>query len=617
MADVKRKTANLFSDKLIGMTWWDGVIVADERFTLHIAEVKPDTTYTASGNNSVDNIMVTYYSVYPAEGQSSVESVRYVYPTDPTRSVATFTTPDDIRIKYAAVRFGSDATDVMFNLGSTALPYEPYGWVHSLRKLGTSTDTITTLPADLYADGTAATIGLKGNMSQTGTPTPTNPIQPEETGERTGNLFDADNAEFGKWVNSNGSIATNATYAAGYDIKVGIASGFAVKYYGDKPYSYSMAFYDSNDDFLTRVHRSNPSASYDAFSVPENAVSARFQVAVNTSDVMTREILKAMKLMLNLGSEALPYEPYGYKIPISSANTTTPVYLGEVETTRLIGMKIFDGSEAWGASSNNVYYTQDYITNGYHGYVENGDIICTHYAKSQTPNAQMPDKTIKITGASSDGYTTSRIYLRDTAFSSAAEVQAFMAAQYANGTPICVWYVLATPETAVVNEPLRKIGDYADTVSGITIPTITGKDTFDVLTTLKPSEVSLAYTGWHDAQSVHEKSRNLWDEDYTGININAIYRPLFVGDGVFTLSTDFKTNQGITDIFLLSGNVSSGISSSTNGAYEGKNITAQSVNGYITIAYRANARAGSGSLPYCKTMLNTGSTALPYEPYWT
>lgn len=44
-----------------------------------------------------------------------------------------------------------------------------------------------------------------------------------------------------------------------------------------------------------------------------------------------------------------------------------------------------------------------------------------------------------------------------------------------------------------------KIGNYADTVSGITIPTITGKDSFDVLTTLKPSEVELTYTGWHDA----------------------------------------------------------------------------------------------------------------------
>lgn len=31
----------------------------------------------------------------------------------------------------------------------------------------TSTDTLTTLPADLYADGNNATVGLAGNMQQT------------------------------------------------------------------------------------------------------------------------------------------------------------------------------------------------------------------------------------------------------------------------------------------------------------------------------------------------------------------------------------------------------------------------------------------------------------------
>lgn len=127
------------------------------------------------------------------------------------------------------------------------------------------------------------------------------------------NLFDEDNAELGKWVSSDGSIVTNATYAAGYNIKVETASNFAIKYYGDKPYSYSMVFYDSNGDFLSRNRKISPSTSYDAFTVPENAVSARFQVAVDTREVMTSAILKAMKLMLNLGSTALPYEPYGYQ----------------------------------------------------------------------------------------------------------------------------------------------------------------------------------------------------------------------------------------------------------------------------------------------------------------
>ena len=49
--------------------------------------------------------------------------------------------------------------------------------------MGTSTDTITTLPIVIYTNDTTATVGLKGNMEQSGTPTPDSPIQPQETGD--------------------------------------------------------------------------------------------------------------------------------------------------------------------------------------------------------------------------------------------------------------------------------------------------------------------------------------------------------------------------------------------------------------------------------------------------
>lgn len=59
-----------------------------------------------------------------------------------------------------------------------------------VRKLGTSTDTITALPAVLYPNDTTATVVLKGQAVQSTTPTPQNPIIPQGTGERTNNLFD-------------------------------------------------------------------------------------------------------------------------------------------------------------------------------------------------------------------------------------------------------------------------------------------------------------------------------------------------------------------------------------------------------------------------------------------
>ena len=232
--------------------------------------------------------------------------------------------------------------------------------------------------------------------------------------------------------------------------------------------------------------------------------------------------LKGASSLSGVPSPTNPIQPQGcgdlettgvhagqYKIPISSASTTTPVYLGEVETTRKVKKLVLTGEEQWEMHPSVMslfrsVYINDYLFN------ESNIILCTHY------------RSIVNTGAAgvSNGETcfyyntasTARIiYIKDETFTSAADFKSYLAAQYAAGTPVTVWYVLANEETAVVNEPLMRIGDYADTVSGITIPTITGRDTFDVETTLKPSEVELTYTGWHDA-TVKEWDGSQWNE---------------------------------------------------------------------------------------------------------
>lgn len=595
MADIKRKTANLFSDKLIGTTWWDGVIVADERFTLHIAEVKPNTEYTASGNNSVDNIMVTYYSVYPVEGQSSVDAVRYVYPTDPTRSVATFTTPDDSRIKYAAVRFGSDATDVMFNLGSTALPYEPYGWVNSLRKLGTATDTITTLPADVYADGNNATVGLKGNMSQSGTPTPQNPIQPQETGGRTVNQFNKNDVEDIR-VEYNGVESASNYYILSTFIPVN--NGVTVSATKLLTDPIRIIRYDANKQFISRT---------DENTADNIVVDDCAYIRINAN----KDHWNINTIQVEYGRTATSYEPYGYKLDISSASTTTPIYLGEVETTRRIRKLVLTGEEEWeivNPSPTSRYFR---LSIGNMDSVIANMVISTHYMQTSI-NSSNTNNGVNVVNSSSVSKALLSIRPYNVEDIDLLGWQNYLRQQYATGTPVCVWYVLATPETAVVNEPLRKIGDYADTVSGITIPTITGKDSFDILTTLKPSEASLAYTGWHDA-SVKEKSRNLFDKS-TAISGERILARSVIADATVAHS-DYIDVTGISNLAV-------------SHKYTGTNFyfysdkTNDSI-GYVN-GYTADVPTGA---KYCRiniqiedlnnTMLNTGSSALPYEPYWT
>lgn len=66
-----------------------------------------------------------------------------------------------------------------------------------------------------------------------------------------------------------------------------------------------------------------------------------------------------------------------------------------------------------------------------------------------------------------------------------------------------------------------------------------------------------------------------------------VYVPLQVGAGQFTLSTDFPAAE-TRDVFLLSGQKTSGINSTNNGVDANTPRTRASENGYVTVATRYN-----------------------------
>jgi hypothetical protein len=109
------------------------------------------------------------------------------------------------------------------------------------------------------------------------------------------------------------------------------------------------------------------------------------------------------------------------------------------------------------------------------------------------PISEVPNNSIYSSDIAVD-----RFFIKTTDYTSAADFKAYLAAQYAAGTPVTVWYVLAEPETGIVNEPLAKIGDYVDeltfTDSQIQIPTAEGTNTLSVDTTIPPSNIEINYT---------------------------------------------------------------------------------------------------------------------------
>lgn len=332
---------------------------------------------------------------------------------------------------------------------------------------------------------------ISGNTVQSGTPTPDNPIMPQGCGNYS-NLFNEATAVYGKYIDSNGVEQTSSTGENNHSAYIPIKSGLQYTLSETKP-NYNgivsaIAWYTSSKVFIRRdsvVLPESAGRTSNTWTAPSNAAYAiinfyRYPYFDGEND------------MLNEGSTALPYEPYGqYKIPISSASTTTPVYLGEVETTRKIKKLVLTGKEPFfrdrEIEDSWRFYSDALIS------AKDAAAICSHFENIGTDGVNNSDNIgFCIFYKAQFGCRFPK-----SIAATVADFKSWLAAQYANGTPVTVWYTLATPETGIVNEPLMKIGDYADTLSmeqaGVQIPTNKGSTTLDVLTAVKPSNVSIKY----------------------------------------------------------------------------------------------------------------------------
>ena len=507
MADCKRKTANLFDGNYTVAV----MSVSGDTATLNtassgrtaIVECEPNTTYTVRKYGVSNRFIIAESDIKPVNG-----TAMSIIQNDSSKSEYIFTTSNTTQ--YVAIYCSTSSEQaepqLMLNIGSTALPYEPYGWVHSLRKLSTDTDTITTLPAVLYTTGTTATVGLKGQMVQSSTPSPSSPVMPEGCGERTENLA--------QWEKGGINTSTGANEAYRTKEQGGTCEQLRTQYIpcvGDHDYVLSVnkypvqtfiSFYDENKNYLSRTSGS-PQGKTRTFRTSIDAKYMRAQLAHVLENQAYPAIEENAQFEITLGSTIHPYEPYGYKLDISSGDTITPVYLGEVESTRQIKKFVLTGREGGVWSPNvtipngNAFYNANIFTN----YKQNMGVgYCTHYPLATTITA-----TIGVYFGGNINFITD--------FSEGIDTRdkwiTYLQQQYDAGTPVTVWYVLAEPETAVVNEPLMKIGDYADEVANVSIPVTAGGDTISVDTTVQPSEVTVNYEGWHPVQSVREKSKNI------------------------------------------------------------------------------------------------------------
>ena len=184
-----------------------------------------------------------------------------------------------------------------------------------------------------------------------------------------------------------------------------------------------------------------------------------------------------------------------YKLHLTSAGQNANIYLGESQTTRRIKKLVLTGHENWlkrTGSPPNVFFIEFYSTN----FIGN-KALCTHYINQDSTSFDGIEDKHCLVFLSSDGIR-SYIGIRDSSYVAAINFKNYLIQQYAAGTPVTVWYVRATEETGTLNEPLRKIGNYADTIdstqTSAQIPTSAGATAISWAGEgLAPSKVELEY----------------------------------------------------------------------------------------------------------------------------
>lgn len=164
-----------------------------------------------------------------------------------------------------------------------------------------------------------------------------------------------------------------------------------------------------------------------------------------------------------------------YKIPISSANTATPVYLGEVETTRRIKKHEVEIERVITLANGN-----------------NGGVTKRFSGEGAQAGYGLCDRALYSGMSVVGGFYINR--LNAVFIGSSTDTLDDFKTKY-NGASL--WYILEAEETGIVNEPLMKIGDYADTLSmeqaGVQIPTNNGTTVIDVDTVVKPESMTIKY----------------------------------------------------------------------------------------------------------------------------
>lgn len=206
---------------------------------------------------------------------------------------------------------------VKFRTASVRIHCQPFKYPVSETPVEIEAEYITSQGEDITLNNTgvaALEIGLKGNTSQEGTPTPDNPQEVQVvTGDNTIKVLGKN--LFSGWVknqrvnNTNGAVTIENRYLSTNTIRVNENTQYYIKglttNYGNK----FVYFYDKDNNYLSRTGANNVNAI--SFTTPSSAYYCR--VVVNSqfpTDNDMNSYVESTIIQLELGNTATDYTPY-------------------------------------------------------------------------------------------------------------------------------------------------------------------------------------------------------------------------------------------------------------------------------------------------------------------
>lgn len=276
------------------------------------------------------------------------------------------------------------------------------------------------------------------------------------------NLFDKENAS-PKAVTNQGVFVSNSSYISSNYISVSPNTTYTKIPIIKSSQFHDLCEYDENKIFIRHIFTANNGT----FTTSEKTKYIVFNIAKFNIDIA----------QLEKGSTATPYEPYHEPIT-TPIYLPTPLYSGEVLRS--------DGSREvkWGkivlTGEEKITFVGTAGTSYRYDFVNIKTISQIKYARKNskiTHFEQCDMPTIDVVGY--DWHGASFYLIIITTQSTINKFKDWLKSQYEAGTPVTVWYQLATPTTETVTVPQ--------------IPTLNGTTVIDVDTAVKPTEMYAKY----------------------------------------------------------------------------------------------------------------------------